>query len=82
MQDLNSTTHYFSESQREQMRIANMPIPHAQNAYEKLLKVHGKKFIKTPLAGALAQRALGEEVGVEDTTTEVRISVKKKATVE
>lgn len=77
MQDLNSTTHYYSESQQEHMLIAEMPVPHAKNAYEKMLKTHGNKFIKTPLAGALAAHVLGAEVEGE---TEVKIKIARKQT--
>jgi len=53
---LSSSTHYWSESSKQMVPIAFMPIPHAEHALAKLERVYGDEVHETPVAQALQAR--------------------------
>jgi hypothetical protein len=55
---------YFSESQRQLIRISSMEVPYAQNAYAKMEREFGKKFTKSKLADALKWHAAHRELEI------------------
>jgi hypothetical protein len=65
---LSSSTHYWSESSKQLVPIAFMPIPHAEHALAKLERMYGDDVHETPLAHSLQRRV--DQAG---TVTEVTV---------